>query len=75
METARDNIRKPTSMMFFRSIVVHEKEDDLGKGGDDSKNTGNAGARLDCCVISGEALQRASVVMVLMLASFVKFMI
>jgi len=35
-----------------RSIVVHERIDDLGLGGAaDSLTTGNAGARLDCCVI------------------------
>ena len=35
-----------------RSLIIHEDEDDCGKGGhSDSLTTGHAGKRLDCAVI------------------------
>lgn len=35
-----------------RSVVLHEREDDMGEGGDDeSLRSGNAGRRIACCVI------------------------
>merc|ERR1711983_84796 len=35
-----------------KAIVLHAGEDDLGRGGDEgSETTGNAGARLGCCII------------------------
>jgi len=42
-----------TDNVLARGIVVHAGEDDLGKGGAaDSLTTGNAGARVACCVIT-----------------------
>ena len=35
-----------------RSLIIHEGEDDLGRGGhSDSTTTGHAGKRIDCAVI------------------------
>ena len=52
----------PSSVFFIqssdccRTIVVHADEDDLGAGlgsaAAESSRTGNAGARLDCCLVT-----------------------
>ena len=52
--TIRDKLVKLRGKysVIGRSIVVHDKEDDLGLGGDkESLITGNAGARIGCGVI------------------------
>ena len=39
-------------MIVGRAMVIHALEDDLGLGGDEeSKKTGNAGARVGCGLI------------------------
>ncbi|GFT10403.1 superoxide dismutase [Nephila pilipes] len=47
----------PLSIMG-RAIVIHANRDDLGLGGnEESLKTGNAGARVGCCVIGAAPLQ------------------
>jgi Cu-Zn family superoxide dismutase len=38
--------------LYGRSVIVHEDEDDYGKGShEDSQTTGHSGARIACAVI------------------------
>ena len=54
--SASYNHRTSGVVVCCRTIVVHADEDDLGAGlgsaADESKRTGNAGARLDCCLVT-----------------------
>lgn len=37
--------------LWGRSVIIHEDEDDLGKGGfEDSKTTGHSGKRIGCAI-------------------------
>jgi superoxide dismutase, Cu-Zn family len=50
-ETSGFSLSGPESIIG-RSVVVHENEDDLGRGGqDDSHLNGHAGPRIACGVI------------------------
>ena len=44
--------------LWGRSIIIHDKEDDLGLGSwEDSKTTGHSGARIGCAIFGRTACQ------------------
>jgi Cu-Zn family superoxide dismutase len=50
--TTKISLFEGEQSVIGRSIVIHEDEDDLGKGGfPDSLTTGHSGKRFDCAVI------------------------
>lgn len=50
--TSKISLFQGAQSVIGRSLVIHEDEDDLGKGGfPDSLTTGHSGKRLDCAVI------------------------
>ena len=60
--------------LLGRTIVVHEKEDDLGLGGtEESGKTGSAGSRLDCCIITASSQARVTAYLLLIVSSAVSF--
>ena len=56
----RDNVLalEGVNSLIGRGLVVHEKADDMGRGGnEESKKTGNAGKRVGCGVVGVKAEQ------------------
>lgn len=61
IKAKRIHLQGATSIVG-RAVVVHEDEDDLGKGGDEeSLKTGNAGERAGCGVISLTELTESAI--------------
>ena len=52
IQTKKISLVDPKTCVLGRMLIVHEDEDDLGKGGfDDSSTTGHAGRRIACAII------------------------